>query len=161
MNDSSQLKNQFAAVVMERPFARVWSEKISPVTTQAQGPNVDAFVDVSKDSLDRDRVHFTEERDVYANKSELSALRIEIRDRSCGATGRNNVLGHTHTECPCQKNWAPSEMVDCPKTRKRHDHIDEVNDHLQDERVWQAVDILGKVACTVIDDEIDTDELLE
>jgi hypothetical protein len=44
------------------------------VTTQAQGPNVDAFVGVSKGSLDRDRVHFTEERDVYANKSELGAL---------------------------------------------------------------------------------------
>lgn len=38
------------------------------------GAKCGCFADVSKDTLDHDRVHFTEKRDVYANKSELSAL---------------------------------------------------------------------------------------
>ena len=42
MNDKSQLKNQFAAVVMERHLARVFNGNSSPVTTHAAGPKVDA-----------------------------------------------------------------------------------------------------------------------
>jgi hypothetical protein len=52
-------------------------------------------------------------------------------------------------------------MVNCPKAWKRHDYIDAVHDHLQDERVGQAFNVLGEVTRTIIDDEVDTDQLLE
>lgn len=42
MNDRSQLKNQLAAVVMDRHFARTFRGNISPVTTHAAGPKVEA-----------------------------------------------------------------------------------------------------------------------
>ena len=38
----AQLRSQLAAVVMERPRARALRGKISPVTTQAQGPQEQA-----------------------------------------------------------------------------------------------------------------------
>jgi len=38
----AQFKSQFEAVVMESDFARTLSGKISPVTTQAQGPHEEA-----------------------------------------------------------------------------------------------------------------------
>lgn len=38
----AQLSNQLEAVVIERPFARALRGKISPVTTQAQGPHEQA-----------------------------------------------------------------------------------------------------------------------
>ena len=42
MKANSQLKNQFAAVVIDSPLARARSGNISPVTTQAPGPKVEA-----------------------------------------------------------------------------------------------------------------------
>jgi len=38
----AQLSSQFEAVVMESDFARTLRGKISPVTTQAQGPQDEA-----------------------------------------------------------------------------------------------------------------------
>ena len=44
------LKNQLAAVVMESVLARIRSDGISPVTTQAHGPKEDAKILVSFES---------------------------------------------------------------------------------------------------------------
>lgn len=135
MKERSQLKNQLAAVVMDRPFARVWSENISPVTTQAHGPNVEAFFGIRKLDLYDGNVYLTKKRHVYAYEGELNALRSEIWDWSRRATGRDNILRNAHANCSNQKHWATSKIVDCPETWERHDNIDTIHDDLQDKRV--------------------------
>lgn len=57
------------------------------MTTQAQGPKVDAGVVVSYGLVVFGFVVLTEERDVNADECELGALRREVCDWGCGAAG--------------------------------------------------------------------------
>lgn len=70
-------------------------------------------------------------------------------------------MSDTHSNCPSQKNRASSEAVDCPETRKGHDDVDGVDDDLQDEGVGQAFDIVREERGAVVDDKVDTNQLLK
>lgn len=117
------------------------------------------FVNISESFVYSDRV-LTEERDIDADERELGALRAEVGNRGCGTTGGNNILRNTHADGSSQKNRAASEAVDCVETREGHDDVDRVDDDLQDERVGKAFDVVREERGSVVDNEIDTDQLL-
>jgi len=104
-----------------------------------------------------------EEEDVDADERELRRGRGLVGERGCDTAGRDDVLRDTHAESADQQHGASAEAVDAVQTRERGDDVDDVGDDLQDEGGRQTgVDARsGEVRRSVVEDEVDADELLQ
>lgn len=76
-----------------------------------------------------------------------------------GTGNSHDELGDGHTDGTEKQQWATSPFVSCVKTRDRGDDIDGRRNHRDDEFVLDASAL--EVASSVVENEVDTSELLK
>ena len=101
------------------------------------------------------------ERDVDADECELCGGGVECTVRCCITNGRNQVLANAHSQRTSQEQLASPKSVDAVESGERGDCVDDVRDNLEDEGARQLLDVSGEIRCAVVNDEVDTDKLLE
>lgn len=82
-----------------------------------------------------------------------------VLDTGNGTGNSYNELGDSHTDGTEQQQWATSPFVSCIKTRDRGHNIDGRRDHGDDKLVLDTSAL--KVASSVVENEVDTSELLK
>lgn len=108
-----------------------------------------------------------EEEDVDADEGELGAGGGVVGGRCCDTSGCDNVLRDTHTESTGKEDGTTTEAVNGPETREGGDDVDNVGDDGEDEGTGQPLDgrvgrsVSAEVGGTVVEDEVDTNKLLE
>jgi len=113
------------------------------------------------------------EEDVEADKGDESlGRRVELVGGGLTSVGgqdtgvdegdtdsRDNELADTHANSTPEEEWAATSLLNKVKTREGRDGVDNVSDEAIDEGAANVG--IGKVGNTVVEDEVNTCELLE
>jgi hypothetical protein len=145
---------------MERDLARTLRGKISPVTTQATGPQEQATVWVVSDcSIEKIDLGVLTEENVDADEGNQSLLSYNVLDADAGANTSNDELADSHADGAEEQKRATTPSLNEVKTRKSRGDVDGGGDHGNSERVRNAGTLEERGA--VVEDEVDTGKLLE
>jgi hypothetical protein len=145
---------------MERDLARTLRGKISPVTTQATGPQEEATVwAVSGCSIKKIVLGVLTEEDVDADEGDQCLLSYNVLDANAGTNTSNDELADSHANGAEEQKRATTPSLNEVKTRNSRSDVDGGGDHRNSERVRDAGTLEERGA--VVEDEVDTSELLE
>lgn len=100
-----------------------------------------------------------EEEDVDAHKCDGCALGGEIGGSGDGTSDGNDELADTHANGTHEEQITATELLDQPETGEGGGDIDRVGNDLDNEWVLEAG--IGEVLSAVVEDEVNTSQLLE
>ena len=106
-------------------FARICSGKISPVMTQAIGPQVDAkkayMPTLQRYPGVRNRTY-----DVDTNECNQNLLAGNVLDGDGDTDDGDNEFADTHSNCTHQQEATAAETLNTPHSGQRREHVDDV-----------------------------------
>ncbi|KAI3478538.1 hypothetical protein L1887_59520 [Cichorium endivia] len=94
----------------------------------------------------------SKERDVNAQEDELSHGRgVVLSSVGSSAGSSNDKLTSSHSKSTDEQYRAATKAVNGVETRQGHEDVDQVDDNLENEGVWELLNVVGEVGSTVVD----------
>lgn len=148
---------------MAIPLARTLSGNISPTTTQARSPCGEfMLITIKRTHGVGRRTNGTPGRgegcNVDANEGDQAALTGQIMGRNGDTNDGHEIFADTHDSGTPKEKRTTTETLDTPNTGEGHTDVDNIGGDGDQEGVADTG--VGEESSTVVEDEVDTRQLL-